>query len=69
MPDHEECYRRIQESITVDMNIFYQEHPDLLFDERSRAAVKQTHTGLEHIMAILEDYVITRKTLTRSDEK
>jgi len=56
-----ECYSRIEAVMKNGVSAYYRKHPDLIGDERSQNAVKESVLGLQAIFAVLDDYVITKK--------
>ena len=57
-----QCYRRLRECMKAGLQQYYiRQHPDLLGDERSQAAVNASAEGLAKMFAVLEDYDISYK--------
>ena len=53
------CYQEIQTVVKMGMQTYYREHPDLLFDARSEAAITSSSAGLTEIFKVLDKYDIS----------
>lgn len=62
------CYAEIRDCMKTGILAYYQAHKDLLGDDRSQRAIKESVQGLECIFAVLDKYEIRAKDERRHSE-
>jgi hypothetical protein len=55
------CYQEIKTCMKTRILEYYQRHQDILGDERSQRAIKESMDGLECIFQVLDNYQIVRR--------
>ena len=56
-----ECYSRIEAVMKNGVSSYYRKRPELIGDDRSQNAIKESVIGLQAIFAVLDDYDIVKK--------